>query len=298
MVDALRTDVEFSSQGTRCAAWLYLPLASEPRPVIVMAHGLGAVREMRLDAFADRFCAAGYACLVFDYRHFGASAGEPRQLLDIQRQLEDWAAAIRFARAEPRVDGHRVVLWGTSFSGGHVLSAAAADGGVAAVIAQCPFTDGLASSLATDPVTSAKVMALAAADATGARFGLAPRMVDVVGKPGSAALMTAPDAEPGYLRLVPPHSTARNQVPARFALGIMRYNPGRRARDIAQPILFCICNRDSVAPAKASLRHARSAPRAEIKRYDVGHFDIYVDGAFERAVADQLDFLRRHVPIS
>ena len=50
-------------------------------PMPVMAHGLGGVRQMRLDAFAERFSSAGYRCLVFDYRHFGASAGEPRQLL-------------------------------------------------------------------------------------------------------------------------------------------------------------------------------------------------------------------------
>lgn len=49
--------------------------------MLVMAHGLGGVRQMRLDAFAERFSSAGYRCLVFDYRHFGASAGEPRQLL-------------------------------------------------------------------------------------------------------------------------------------------------------------------------------------------------------------------------
>ncbi|MGX9145996.1 hypothetical protein [Mesorhizobium sp. 128a] len=48
-----------------------------------MAHGLGGIKEMRLDAFAERFSDAGYACLVFDYRNFGASEGAPRQLLDI-----------------------------------------------------------------------------------------------------------------------------------------------------------------------------------------------------------------------
>lgn len=55
--------------------------------MIVMAHSLGGVRQMRLDAFARRFSAAGCRCLVFDYRHFGASAGEPRQLLSVRRQL-------------------------------------------------------------------------------------------------------------------------------------------------------------------------------------------------------------------
>src|SRR5689334_9123281 len=97
-----RLNVEFESgrQGEHCRAWLYEPEGKGPFPVIVMAHGLGGVKEMRLDAFAERFSMAGYACLVFDYRHFGTSDGHPRQLLDISRQLEDWSCAIAFARRQ------------------------------------------------------------------------------------------------------------------------------------------------------------------------------------------------------
>ena len=71
-----RTDVTFASGTETCAAWLYEPqtASSAPDPIIVMAHGLGGVKEMRLDAFAERFSAAGYRCLVFDYRHFGDSS--------------------------------------------------------------------------------------------------------------------------------------------------------------------------------------------------------------------------------
>ena len=115
-----------------------------------MAHGLAGVKEMRLDAYAERFAAAGYHVLVFDYRHFGASQGRPRQLLDIRRQHEDWGAAVSYARARPEVDADRIVLWGTSLSGGHVL-AVAGRVGAAAVISQVPHVDGLASALALGP---------------------------------------------------------------------------------------------------------------------------------------------------
>jgi pimeloyl-ACP methyl ester carboxylesterase len=273
---------------------LYLP-AGGPAPVIVMAHGLGAVRGMRLDAYAERFCAAGYACLVFDYRHFGDSDGQPRQLLDIGRQLDDWAAAIAYARSLKEVDSSRVVLWGSSFGGGHVIAAAARDGNITAVVSQCPFTDGPASVLAMPPLASAKVSALALRDAIGARFGQAPVMVATAGPPGSTALMSAPDAEPGYLALVPATAPFSNEVAARIALGITFYIPGRKAAQVACPILFCICESDSVAPAKAALRHARKAPRGEIKLYPEGHFDIYVGDAFERIIADQIQFLNTHV---
>ena len=103
---------------------------------------------MRLPAYAERFRAAGYACLVFDYRCFGASGGEPRQLLDVERQLGDWRAALAYARGRDDLDRERLAVWGTSFGGGHALAIGAEDSGIAAVVAQCPFTDGISSALA------------------------------------------------------------------------------------------------------------------------------------------------------
>lgn len=294
-----RLDLRFPSQGMQCHAWLYLPPLDQKAPVIVMAHGLGGIKSMRLDAFAEQFCAAGYACLVFDYRHFGESEGEPRQLLDIQKQLQDWQAAVDFARTHEDVDGKRVILWGTSFSGGHVLSTAANDGNITAVISQCPFTNGLASSLAMSPITSMKITARALRDQVGALIGYAPIMVNTSGLPGSTALMTAPDAMPGYLKLLSESSDKqfRNEVAARFALQIIRYFPGRCASKIQCPVLFCICENDSVAPAGPTKKYASRAPKGEIKLYQEGHFDIYIGEAFNKVVRDQLDFLTQHVPI-
>src|SRR5690349_20947540 len=131
-----RTDATFESGGWRCAAWVYEPEGEGPFPCVVLAHGWTGVREQRLDAFAERFASAGLAALVFDYRHFGASEGEPRQLLDIGRQHEDWVAAIAYARTRGDVDPDRIALWGSSFSGGHVVSVAARDRRIAAVVAQ------------------------------------------------------------------------------------------------------------------------------------------------------------------
>ena len=296
-----RLEVHFPSGDAKCQAWLYLPEGPQPHPVIVMAHGLGGIRQMRLDAYAERFAAAGYACLVFDYRHFGASGGEPRQLLDIKLQLADWAAAIAYARSRADLDPARVVLWGTSFGGGHVIVVAARDGNVAATLSQCPFTDGLASVLAMDPRTSVKVTARAVRDLIAAGLGRPPVMVPTAGPPGSAALMTAPDAVPGYLGLVDDEARAAgfdNQVAARVVLNIVRHRPGRKAKKVRCPILFAVCETDSVAPAKATLRHARTAPRGEIRLYPAGHFDIYLGDWFETNVTDQLAFLTNHVPVN
>ena len=98
------------------------------RPCVVLAHGFGGTVDSGLMPYAERFAAAGLDALAFDYRHFGASAGEPRQLVSVPRQLEDYAAAIAFARGLDGVDPDRIVVWGTSFSGGHVVEVAVADG--------------------------------------------------------------------------------------------------------------------------------------------------------------------------
>src|SRR5271157_2069014 len=295
-----RSDVEFVSgaRGERCRAWLYLPETDEPRPVVVMAHGLGGIKEMRLDAYAQKFSDAGYACLVFDYRHFGTSDGEPRQLLDIGRQLEDWDAAIAYVRQTRAVRSDQVILWGTSFGGGHVIASAAGNQLIAGVIAQCPFTDGVSSALVSNLISLVKATTLAFCDLFRSVVGVKPLMVSTSGAPRSAALMTAPDAEPGYLGLVPKNSTSfRNQVAARFGLQIVFYRPGRKASKVTCPILFCICETDSVAPAGPTLRYASQTPKAEILLYKEGHFEIYGGQAFERVVADQLAFLERHFPV-
>lgn len=294
-----RIDVEFPSGDDRCAAWLYRPEAAADAsvPIVVLAHGLGGVKEMRLDAYAERFTADGYACLVFDYRHFGASEGEPRQLLDIERQLADWAAAVRYARRLDGVDSSRVVLWGSSFSGGHVIEVAARDGRIAAVVSQCPFTDGLASALATPFVSTLKIAPSVVRDVVAAARKAPPVLVPLAAPRGGKALMAADDADSGYRALRPEGLDFVDAVAARFALQITRYFPGRSAKKLSCPALFCVCGTDTVAPARATLRHVEKAPRGEVLLYPYGHFDIYLGDAFETVIADQLAFLRRVVPV-
>ncbi len=267
-----------------------------------MAHGLGAVKALRLAAFAERFQAAGYACLVFDYRHFGESEGEPRELLSLDRQREDWRAAVAFARSLSEVDTERVVVWGTSFGGGHAIVTAADDEDIVAAIVQCPFTDGLASARQLSLGGNARLGLAAAKDHLARLAGRPPVRVKVAARPGEVGLMDRPDVVEGSLRLLDASGLSeedfRNDVPARVAFEIPLDAPGRRASEVRCPILFCVCDTDSVAPAKATLRHAAKASQGTVHRYPVGHFDIYVGDEFERVVADQLDFLAAHVPVS
>ena len=290
-----RHDVSFTSGDDTCAAWLYLPTGVNSPPVVILGHGLGATREMRLDAFAERFAQAGIAALAFTYRHFGDSGGQPRQLLSIKRQLADWDAAIAYVKDRRDVDGTRIAVWGSSFGGGHSITVASRHPELRAAVAQCPFTDGLASALALGPAAFLKALPAVAKDFVSMIGGRAPVMIPLAGAPGSLAVMNAPDALPGYQALVPADKTFRNEVAARVTPTIMAYRPGREVKKINFPILFCVSNTDTVTPPTQTLRYARTAPRGEIKRYDAGHFDFYIGDAFDALVRDQLDFLTRQL---
>jgi dienelactone hydrolase len=294
-----RHDVSFSSGEETCAAWLYVPNGVTSPPVVVLGHGLGATREMRLDAFAERFAQAGIAALAFTYRHFGNSGGRPRQLLSIKRQLADWDAAIAYVKARRDLDGTRIAVWGSSFGGGHSITVASRHPELRAAVSQCPFTDGLASALALGPVSSSKLLPWVARDYVSMLLRRRPATIPIAAPPGQLALMNAPDALPGYAALMPTGTKFVNEAAARVVPTIATYRPGRAAKKVKFPILFCVSNTDSVTPPAQTLRYARTAPRGEIKRYDAGHFDFYLGEPFEALVRDQVEFLSRHLhPVS
>ena len=292
----MREEVAFDSQGTRCAAWLYRPDGPGPAPVVVMGHGLGCVKEMRLDAYARRFAAAGYAVLAFDYRHFGASGGEPRQLLDIGRQLADWTAAVAYARALPGIDPDAVALWGTSLSGGHVLAVADGDPRVAAVISQTPHTNGFASMRAERLGTVARLSAHGLYDSVRGLFGRTPHYVLSTASGGETGLLNAPGASAGYLGLVPEGTPFDRRVAARFVLAIGLYSPGRALPRLPMPALVQVALGDKTTPALPAIEACAEAPRATLKEYATGHFQPYTEPFFSEFVRDQLDFLAQHVP--
>jgi dienelactone hydrolase len=291
-----RHDVTFDSGGTSCAAWLYRPAGKERPPIIVMAHGFGAIRTMRLDAYAERFARAGYAVLAFDYRGWGDSDGRPRHVLSVPRQHEDWRAAVAYARSLEDVDTRRVVAWGTSFAGGHVLHLAAADHDLAAVIAQVPHVSGPAAVRSVPPSVSVRLAWAGAQDVVRAAFGRSPHRVPSVGRPGELAMMTSPDAWPLARRLAA-DDLARfdreNTVAARIALTMASYSPGRRAGRIIAPTLVQIALQDIVTPVAVARRAAARIPRVEVQTYDCTHFEPYLDPFFDDVVGDQIDFLGR-----
>lgn len=289
-----REDTYFDSHGDSCAAWVYRPAGSGPAPAVVMAHGFGSVRDLRLPAYAERFRDGGFVVVVFDYRHFGASGGEPRQLLDIGRQLEDWRAALAYARSLDGVDPDRVIAWGTSFGGGHVITLAGTGERLLGIVAQVPHVSGPAALRATGPAAILRLLPAIVTDLWRAARGGEPRYVASVGRPGTVAAMTSPDADPAVDLLVRESGFRRGDVDetvaARVLLRLGTYSPGRLAARVACPALVQIATRDAITPAAIARRVAARMPRGRFLEYDCAHFDPYVDPWFDRVVADQLEF--------
>lgn len=283
-----REEVTFQSGGEVCAAWLYRPPApgNHSTPIVVMAHGLSGTRRDRLGAFAERFAQAGFAALVFDHRGFGDSAGEPDRFVPA-RQLEDWAAAIEFARSLDAIDPERVATFGSSMGGGNALAAAAADPRIAAAISQVPFLDLRRQAHRNSLRVNLKMIA-------SALFG---RHLPAVGQPNEAAFINAPDSEAGWRRVVEmgENSQWRDRVSTRWLLG-RPFNPGRAASNLHCPWLVCVGGADQVARPGPAIEAARRAPHGELRIYpDVDHFDIYDGPEHEAVVADEIEFLKQHV---
>ena len=140
----MRKDIEFpATDGTILRRWHYLPDGRPGKhPTIVMAHGFSAVKEMYLDKYAESFAQAGFASVAYDNRNFGASDGLPRQEIDPWLQIRDYSDAITFAQCLSETDAERIGVWGSSYSGGHVLVVAAIDRRVKCVVSQVPVISG------------------------------------------------------------------------------------------------------------------------------------------------------------
>jgi dienelactone hydrolase len=286
-----RTDVSFPSGDATCAAWLYRPApaaGTEPVPCVVMSHGFSLTRHDGLDGYARALAAAGAAVLVFDHRYLGDSGGEPRQRFRIAEQAADVRAAVAFARTLDGVDPARIVLWGFSFSGGTAVNVAAADPTVAGLILLCPFLDGFARALATPPSLSAWIMPRALKDLAGR-----PVLIPVTGTPGTHAAMTLPGEADGFAAAKGPGSPWRNEISPGLFATVAYHRPVAKAAKLTCPIWVGLGERDISVSNKAVERLAERAPRAELHRYDVDHFEPFHGEDPARIATDQAAWLTR-----
>lgn len=285
-----KVSVEFESGDGRCHGWLYRPdRPSNPR-AIVMANGFGTEKSFGLPRYAERFAASGYAVLLFDYRHFGDSTGEPRNLVSPGKQLTDWQAAVSSVRNAEGVDGRRPVLWGWSMGGGTALRVAAEDHRIAAVVALQPFVDGRAKLRSRGLKFALKGLAAGVRDRLQSPlFG--PYTVPIVGDAEEFAFVTEGGAKYDFLDLVPEDSSWENEAPARTMLSIPRFRPLTVAEDVSCPVFVVAGDRDEVVPPETVVDAAAAMPNATLLRLPIGHFDGLRGDGFERVVRHQLAFL-------
>lgn len=285
-------EMMFRSEGVECAARVYRPdvAPGEATPCVVMANGFSLTRDDGLPAFAERFAGAGITALTFDFRHLGGSGGEPRQVIDTNRQQADFGAAVSFARGLEGVDADAVAVWGFSSGGGLAIYTAADDHRIAAVIALCPATDTIAL-LRRKPMRSLHAVNVAILRNM---LGRQRVHIPVAGRPGSKAWFSQPEALPGFDAIRGDHSLWRNEyLPLSFA-GATSFRAVRVAHRVPSPLFVSIGEKDHEVPRKPAERTAECAPRGELGAYPIDHFGGFLGEGFERVVADQIEFLRRH----
>ena len=295
-----RRDIEFDAEGVTLRGWFYpAEGAGSPGPAVVMAHGFSAVKEMYLDRFAEAFAAAGLNALVFDNRCFGASDGEPRQEIDPWAHVRDYRHAITYATTLPEVDPKRIGIWGSSYSGGHVLVVGAIDRRVRCVACQVPLVSGHANFrrlVRADFIPA--FQALFALDRAARFRGEPPAMVPVVdADPLAPSALPTPDS---YTWFTSTHETRapswRNEVTLRSVEMFTEYEPGTYLPWISPtPLLMCVAENDILTVADLAINAFESA--REPKRLVIlpgGHFDAYVDG-FELASGAAVDWFTQHL---
>jgi dienelactone hydrolase len=261
-----------------------------------MAHGIGAIKAGGLAPFAERFCREGFAAVVFDYRQWGGSAGQPREELSFPRQREDYGTVIGWAAAHPDIDARRVFAWGTSFAGMYIVELAVSDSRLAGAIGQAPLVDGFAAARLASPGRGLRLLAVALLDRLGSVFGRPPRYLPGAGRPGELAIGATEDALFGEKLMTPKDGTEwRNRVAARSLLSFSWRRPVRRAAAIRCPILLVVAEQDTMAPVAPAVRVTQKAARGELYRSRGGHYDVYQGGkSFDDVLRVEVEFLHRH----
>lgn len=299
----MREDVEFATEdGVALRGWLYRPDESGgPFPVIVMAHGFSATKEMYLDDFAEFFSAAGFAVLAYDNRNLGASDGEPRGEIDPWQQVRDYRTAITWVSARPGIDASRVGVWGSSYSGGHVLVVAAQDRRVGCVVSQVPLISGYDNSrrlVRADHL--AGLRAAFDADRAARYAGQPPAMIPVcyTDDPAEPCALPTADTHDFFLGPILERATTwRNEVTLRSVEMFTEYEPGDYLPRISPtPLMMVVAAGDHLTVSDLSLAaYGRANEPKRLLVLPVGHFEAYVGDAFRVSAPAQRDWFLMHL---
>jgi len=262
-----------------------------------MANGFGLCKAHGLPAYAEEFAASGYACILFDYRRWGNSDGTRRNSLYVSEQLEDYRAVFHWVRQNPNLDSDRIVLWGFSFAGGHVLTLAAELGTqVKATISQSPHLGRPLPFLMT--INYFKLWLHGLMDLFKQVLGFSsPWYIPIVARPGELGAVTRSHALEGYL-WVSEGVGFDNRISASAFFRVPPYKPIQTAHLIKCPVLLVAPKNDASRPAKATIAASTVVPNSSVLHLLGGHFDMFRGGTdYELSIRSQIQFLRQHVPL-
>ena len=294
----MRRDVTFESEAAELSGWFYSPDSSPPWPLVVMAHGFSATRQMVADRYAEVFTAAGLAVLLYDHRGFGASGGEPRQQVNPWVQARGYRDAIAFSITLETVDPARIAVWGDSYSSGAALVVAALDTRVGALVVQVPALGGELPS--DDPDGSAResmkrLVRTGSVDPTAdeVRGPMPVVWDDQDRRPSALKPETAFRWFNGYGTR--PGTNWTNEVTIVRSKRPL-WQPGLCATDVSCPSLFVVSPDDEMpgsVPAVAREVYERLSGPKEWVEIPGGHFGLlyYPSDTFDRASSVQSRFL-------
>ncbi len=282
-------NIEFNAEGVLLRGWIYQPTqVTKPVPAIVMTHGYNCIKELYLDKYAEVFVKLGFAVLVYDNRNFGDSEGSPRQELDPWQQVRDYRHAITFMQTQPFVDPSRIGIWGSSYSGGHVLVVTALDKRVKCVVSQVPTISGWEATLRRlQPGDLDNLREQFNQDRMNRFKGLPPKMVPMITDPEAKgqASHSSSDAWDFFTGKSAPASDQwrfekwRNEVTLRSVEMYSEYEPGSYIERIAPtPLLMLVAQNDVVAMTDKELEaFNRAREIKQLRLFPGGHFSAYQD---------------------
>ncbi|KAK4957610.1 hypothetical protein LTR10_005577 [Elasticomyces elasticus] len=296
-----RRDVEFqTTDHVTLRGWFFTPeTADRNLPCLVMAHGWSAVKEMDLDAFAEHFTSQlAITCLVYDNRAFGASdaaANEPRYEIVPSLQQADYSDAITYAQSLDEVDPERIGIWGSSYSGGHVLFVGAVDRRVKAVLSQVPLTNGWENFHRLIRPDIVPTMNKMFADDRQARAqSKAAGVIPVVdADPMKPSALPTPDSYTFFAEWEK-KSGWKNECTIRSVELLRANDPSHMISRISPtPLLMTVAENDVLTPTDISIEaFSRAREPKTLHIIPGGHFDGYTGSNFERNAGRQVKFLQ------
>lgn len=282
-----RSDVEFTSNGATLRGWLYPGLGEGPRPAVVMAHGLSAVKEMFLDDYAEQFAKAGLTTLVYDHFGFGASDGEPRQSPSSEIQMQGYRDAIAWVADQDGVDPSRIGLWGSSFSGGMVVTLASEDLPIGCVVAQVPNLD--ASENKTPAGAVAVIMeALESGDQTATVKAVTP-------EPDGDGIMFADGAHDWFTSAAADRAPNwRNELLIAGLVSSGGHTPVSDLPNARVPLLLLVAPDDVLTPPGNAIDSVEPSEMVVVREIPGGHFDAY-EKDIEISAGAAVSWFREHL---